>query len=136
MQKDVKATCPLCRSVIISEEIKEEYRKLEDEGKRDHSYEKELALLLLSQKFQEVEELVKAPFDMILQALLRGDDNLNILEVRRNTKLGTKLNKSISSPLAKSSNSKLQMEFFDKVAKGFICLETHNIIRTKCRSAY
>ncbi|MCE3051576.1 hypothetical protein HAX54_050252 [Datura stramonium] len=48
MQKDVKATCPLCRSVIISEEIKEEYRKLEDEGKRDHSYEKELALLLLS----------------------------------------------------------------------------------------
>ncbi|MCE3051571.1 hypothetical protein HAX54_050247 [Datura stramonium] len=45
MQKDVKATCPLCRSVITSEEIKEEYRKLEDDGKRDHSYEKELALL-------------------------------------------------------------------------------------------
>ncbi|XP_055802436.1 E3 ubiquitin-protein ligase ATL9-like [Solanum dulcamara] len=48
MQKDIKASCPLCRSVIISEEIKEEYRKLEDEGKRDHSFEKELALLLLS----------------------------------------------------------------------------------------
>ncbi|XP_060200716.1 uncharacterized protein LOC132628983 [Lycium barbarum] len=47
MQKDIKATCPLCRSVIISEEI-EEYKKLDDEGKRDHSFEKELALLLLS----------------------------------------------------------------------------------------
>lgn len=48
MQKDIKASCPLCRSVIITEEIVEEYRKLEDEGKRDHSYEKELTLLLLS----------------------------------------------------------------------------------------
>ncbi|OIT35781.1 e3 ubiquitin-protein ligase rha2a [Nicotiana attenuata] len=34
MHKDRKATCPLCRTVIISEEIVEEYRKvLEDEGK-------------------------------------------------------------------------------------------------------
>nr|XP_016461551.1 PREDICTED: RING-H2 finger protein ATL57-like [Nicotiana tabacum] len=48
MQKDGKATCPLCRTVIISEEIVEEYRKVEDEGKRDYSFEKELALLLLS----------------------------------------------------------------------------------------
>ncbi|KAK4721210.1 hypothetical protein R3W88_011443 [Solanum pinnatisectum] len=48
MQKDIKASCPLCRSVIITEEIEEEYRKLEDEGKRDHSYEKELTLILLS----------------------------------------------------------------------------------------
>ncbi|XP_060200706.1 RING-H2 finger protein ATL46-like [Lycium barbarum] len=48
MQKDRKATCPLCRSVVISEKIEEQYRKLEDEGKRDNSFEKELALLLLS----------------------------------------------------------------------------------------
>ncbi|CAN4081359.1 unnamed protein product [Withania somnifera] len=48
MKMDIKASCPLCRSVIISEEIEEEFRKLEHEGKRDHSFEKELALLMLS----------------------------------------------------------------------------------------
>ncbi|KAK4341405.1 hypothetical protein RND71_039906 [Anisodus tanguticus] len=43
-----KATCPLCRSVIIPENMVEVHRKVEDEGLTFTIFEEELALLLLS----------------------------------------------------------------------------------------
>ncbi|XP_059281667.1 RING-H2 finger protein ATL56-like [Lycium ferocissimum] len=43
-----QATCPLCRSVIIPENMVEVHRKVEDEGLTFTIFEEELALLLLS----------------------------------------------------------------------------------------
>nr|XP_009598509.1 RING-H2 finger protein ATL56-like [Nicotiana tomentosiformis]XP_016477729.1 PREDICTED: RING-H2 finger protein ATL56-like [Nicotiana tabacum] len=43
-----QATCPLCRSAIIPENMMEDHRKVEDEGLTFTIFEEELALLLLS----------------------------------------------------------------------------------------
>nr|XP_016469800.1 PREDICTED: RING-H2 finger protein ATL46-like [Nicotiana tabacum] len=43
-----QGTCPLCRSVIIPENMVEGHRKVEDEGLAFTFFEEELALLLLS----------------------------------------------------------------------------------------
>ncbi|XP_059281668.1 RING-H2 finger protein ATL57-like [Lycium ferocissimum] len=43
-----QATCPLCRSVIIPENMVEDHRKVGDEGLKFNIFEEELALLLLS----------------------------------------------------------------------------------------
>nr|XP_009759745.1 PREDICTED: RING-H2 finger protein ATL60-like [Nicotiana sylvestris] len=43
-----QSTCPLCRHIIISENIFEKQIKVEDEGQRKNSFEEELAMLLLS----------------------------------------------------------------------------------------
>ncbi|XP_059288287.1 RING-H2 finger protein ATL14-like [Lycium ferocissimum] len=43
-----QSTCPLCRNVVISENIFEKFRKVEYEGRRNNIFEEELALLLLS----------------------------------------------------------------------------------------
>ncbi|MCD7457959.1 hypothetical protein HAX54_036676 [Datura stramonium] len=43
-----QASCPLCRSVIIPENMVEVHRKVEDEGLTFTIFEEELALLLLS----------------------------------------------------------------------------------------
>ncbi|CAA2994447.1 E3 ubiquitin- ligase RHA2B-like [Olea europaea subsp. europaea] len=45
--QEYKATCPLCRSSIVSEEILAEYRRVKNE-RNDSIIEKELALILLS----------------------------------------------------------------------------------------
>ncbi|KAK4354659.1 hypothetical protein RND71_026853 [Anisodus tanguticus] len=43
-----QSTCPLCRNVVISENVFEKFMKVEDEGRRNNIFEEELALLLLS----------------------------------------------------------------------------------------
>jgi len=43
-----QATCPLCRSVIIPENIMDVHRKVKDEGLRFTMFEEELALMFLS----------------------------------------------------------------------------------------
>ncbi|KAG5573275.1 hypothetical protein H5410_063041 [Solanum commersonii] len=43
-----KSTCPLCRSVVISENVFEKHMKVEDERSRNNAFEEELAILLLS----------------------------------------------------------------------------------------
>ncbi|KAL2503781.1 RING-type domain-containing protein [Abeliophyllum distichum] len=45
--QEYKATCPLCRSSIVSEEILAEYHRVKDE-QNNSIIEKELALILLS----------------------------------------------------------------------------------------
>uniref|UniRef100_A0A3Q7G806 RING-type domain-containing protein n=1 Tax=Solanum lycopersicum TaxID=4081 RepID=A0A3Q7G806_SOLLC len=48
MQGKGQATCPLCRSVIIPENMADVHRKVKDEGLRFAMFEEELALILLS----------------------------------------------------------------------------------------
>ncbi|XP_055835061.1 RING-H2 finger protein ATL56-like [Solanum dulcamara] len=43
-----QATCPLCRSLIIPENMEEVHRKIKDEGVTFGIFEEELALMLLS----------------------------------------------------------------------------------------
>ncbi|KAG5573279.1 hypothetical protein H5410_063045 [Solanum commersonii] len=43
-----KSTCPLCRNVVISENVFEKHMKVEDERSRNNAFEEELAILLLS----------------------------------------------------------------------------------------
>ncbi|CAN4122257.1 unnamed protein product [Withania somnifera] len=43
-----QATCPLCRSVVVPENMGDVQRKVEDEGLKFGIFEEELALLLLS----------------------------------------------------------------------------------------
>lgn len=43
-----QSTCPLCRNVVISENVFEKQMKIEDEGSRYNAFEEELAFLLLS----------------------------------------------------------------------------------------
>ncbi|KAH0693980.1 hypothetical protein KY285_021077 [Solanum tuberosum] len=43
-----QATCPLCRSVIIPENMMDVHRKVKDEGLRFTMFEEELALMFLS----------------------------------------------------------------------------------------
>ncbi|TMW83110.1 hypothetical protein EJD97_002918 [Solanum chilense] len=43
-----QSTCPLCRNVVISENVFEKHMKVEDERSRNNAFEEELAMLLLS----------------------------------------------------------------------------------------
>ncbi|XP_009588852.1 RING-H2 finger protein ATL46-like [Nicotiana tomentosiformis] len=48
MHGNGQSTCPLCRDIIILENIFEKQIKDEDEGQTKNSFEEELAMLLLS----------------------------------------------------------------------------------------